>query len=175
MTTATLAELADALQQVQALAETAETDEQRADLEAMLATLSDDLVRKGEGIGYIVRRLEQCAEVCEFEANQLKAELERLKNRAKAAQAKADWLKEYAKRELQNLGLDRLETPTCTLSIVNNPPRCEVLNEKEVPGQFLVVKTTYSVDKVAIKRWAEQTGEVVPGVEIVRDSRLEVR
>jgi hypothetical protein len=57
----------------------------------------------------------------------------------------------------------------------SNPPAVQVLEELLVPDDYKRVVTTTSVDKRAVLDAYKTTGEIVPGVEIVRGTRLEVR
>ena len=56
-----------------------------------------------------------------------------------------------------------------------NPARVEILEEMMVPGEFKEIRTTVHIDKRAILAHTKQTGEVVPGTEVVRGERLDIR
>lgn len=60
---------------------------------------------------------------------------------------------------------------TYRIRVKRNPPSCVVLDEAQIPEQYIKVKTTYAPDKAAIKG-AIQGGEAVPGAELVRKLKV---
>lgn len=145
----------------------AETDEAREALLVEFLKLDQDINTKVEGCVVVSKRLESDAEECRRIAREAT-------ERARRLEARADWLlNTYLKRNMEALGEKKVETPLYTASVALNPRAVEITDEKAIPGMFLVQKTTYAVDKVAVKR-AIEGGQEVPGARLVQGSRLVV-
>jgi hypothetical protein len=137
-------------------------------LEQELDHLAGQITHKAEAIAGLVAHYEGLASV-------RKAEAKRLTDRAEADKHRADRLRAYVLQHMQALGSERIETARFTLSVRTNPPSVQVLEEMMIPAEFIKTVTTTSVDKRAILEQLKTTGEVVPGVEITRGQRLEIR
>ena len=137
-------------------------------IEAELARVVGDIRRKGAGVAVVIGALEGLAA---FQ----RANADRLAAKARANQSHAERLRSYALDCLKQLGLVQLETGTHTLTVRQNPPEVTVLNEQSVPPEFVIVETTYKVDKRGILSHYKQSGEIPSGTEITRGERLEVR
>ena len=72
----------------------------------------------------------------EVRAAAAQAEGERILRHARLAQARATWLRAYLLRNLQTLGLERLETATTVVAIQLSPPSVEILDECQIPDAF---------------------------------------
>lgn len=142
-------------------------DADQASIEAEIERVTGDIRRKAHGIGVVIRQLEGLAE---FQ----KAESQRLAAKARTNQATADRIKDYAKRCMQAMDIERLETGTFTLAVRVNPPSVNVLDAALVPSEFQRTKIEVSVDKRAILDAFKTDGEIVPGTEIVRTDRLSI-
>ena len=93
-------------------------------------------------------------------------EIKRLQDYKKAISNQVDSYKEYVKSNMEVLGLEKIETPVGKISIAKSPISVEILDENEVPAEFVEVVTTNKVDKKAISEHFKETGEIVPGVKI---------
>lgn len=124
--------------------------------------------RKAEALAFRIREIEADAEICN-------GEVARFSMRAQIQVRQAERWRGYLMTQMRVAELRRVQTARVTVSVRTNPPSVKVLEEALVPGEFQRSKTTISVDKVAIKTHFETTGEVVPGTEIVRTERLEIR
>ncbi len=150
-----------------------------AAIEAELQRLAGDIKHKAHGVALVIQSLENLAEL-------QKAESQRLAAKAKASQAHADRLREYARQNMQAIpGLQRIETGVFTLAIRLNNPSVTVVDEHAVAAEFW---RTYAppppeVNKVAIMEHWRATGgrstkdgltggDVPAGVAIVRNERL---
>jgi hypothetical protein len=78
-------------------------------------------------------------------------------------------------RHLVAIGAEHVETARFRIAVRQNPPAVQVVDADAIPADFIRTVTTTSIDKRAIIAVLKDTGEVVPGVEIVRGTRLEVR
>jgi hypothetical protein len=103
-----------------------------------------------------------------------KAEAQRLAAKAKATSANADRLKDYAKRCMQQIGIERLETGTFTLVVRQNPHSVVVLDAAAVPSEYTRTTITVDVDKRGILAAFKESGEIPPGVNVVRTESLRI-
>lgn len=162
----TLYELSDAYLWVVSLLEDPDTDPHLVEQE--LDRISGEIKHKAEAIAGLVRWYEGLAELRRGEAK-------RMADSVKAFEHRAEWLRGYVLRHMQATGLERIDTARFTLSVRQNPPRVEVLEPMLVPHEFQREKIIIDTDKTAIRDHWKKTGEVVPGVEIVRTERLDIR
>lgn len=144
-----------------------ENDAGDADI-ADLVLIDQMLMEKTESYVSVIRSLEAMADARE-------AEEHRLRDRKQTARRHAEWLKNRLLVHMQTSGRARIETARFTLSIRQNPQSVVVLDAALVPTEFQRTKIEVSVDKRSILEHAKATGEIVPGVELTRTERLEVR
>ena len=142
-----------------------EVDENEAD--ALLDSLADDIKTKGKGLAVVVQSLENLAELQRREAK-------RQAERARRNEAAADRLREYAMRQMDRLGIDRLEYGSHTLKVVQNPPSVTVVDASAVPAEYQRTTITIDVDKRGILADYKASGEIPAGVEIKRGRRLDL-
>ncbi len=163
----TLARLTDEfLHLADALADSDPSDpEALSTIEALLDQSTAAIRDKAAAAAAIVREFDARAAAAQ-------AEGERILAHAHAAKARASWLRSYLFRNLQALGLVRLETATTVLAIRQSPPSVEVVNEDQIPGAFK--HFVASVNKIGL-RTALLNGEIVPGARLVRGSHLVLR
>lgn len=97
-----------------------------------------------------------------------KDEEKRLAERRKVLENKLDRYKEYVKKNMEQMGLQKIETPLGVLSICKTPASVEIIDESMIPNEYKIQKIVESVDKKAIKE-AIQNGENIQGVKLVED------
>jgi hypothetical protein len=73
------------------------------------------------------------------------------------------------------MGQRHLETARFTVAVVHNPPHVEVLDAAAVPNNFKRTTVVIEVNKQAILEALRRGGEVVPGTEVARPDRLDIR
>lgn len=137
-------------------------------LEEALDSIAGKITQKAEGIAGLVRQLEGMAELRAAEAKRMKA-------LADADEKRAGRLRDYLLRNLQAVGTEKVETSRFSIRVRLNPPSVQVTDEAQIPADYIRTVTTTSVDKRAILEQLKTTGEVVPGVEISRGSRVDIR
>ena len=98
------------------------------------------------------------------------AQIERLKKIKELEKNNIERFKKYVKENMEKMELTKIETELGTLSIAKSPATVEVINQEQVPDEFLRVKTSIEVDKTAIKKNFKETGEVPDGIRIVTDN-----
>lgn len=104
----------------------------------------------------------------ELAINTYKDEEKRLAERRKVLENKLDRYKEYVKKNMEQMGLQKIETPLGVLSICKSPASVEILDESMIPNEYKTQKIVECVDKKAIKE-AIQNGENIQGVKLVED------
>ena len=166
----TIFDLGDMEMAILALIEDAEArgEEPEDGLDTQLAQVTTALAAKTEGYVSVIRQLQHLRDA-------RKAEADRLRARAATADRAADWLLNRLKVHLQSTGQERIETARFTIALRQNPPKVEVLEDMLVPPEYKRTVVTTTVDKTAIKDHWKKTGEVVPGVEVTRGERVEIR
>jgi len=163
-----LYELTAEFLEVEALLETAEDGEDYRALSERLDELHGTIKQKSDNIVGLARTYEALAEARRNEAK-------RMADGARAYETRAEWLRKYLLDAMRALEVDRIETSRFTISIRLNPPRVEILEAMMVPSEYQRTKVTIDVDKGEVLRHFKDTGEVVPGVEITRGQRLDIR
>jgi Siphovirus Gp157 len=143
-------------------------DADPADVEAEMQRVAGDIQRKAGGVATVIGALEGLAG---FQ----KANAERLQAKARANQAHADRLRSYALACMKTIGVDRLETGSHTLSVRLNNPSVTVVDAAAIPHEFNRTKVIVEPDKVGILAHFKATGELVPGVDVTRSERLDIR
>ena len=93
-------------------------------------------------------------------------QIKRLQEFKKQETNKLDRYKKYVKSNMEVLGIEKIETPIGKISIAKSPISVEILNENEIPAEFVEVITTNKPDKKAIADHFKSTGEIIPGVRI---------
>lgn len=98
----------------------------------------------------------------------------RLDKRAKALDKQVQWLLDYVEREMLRTNTTEVKSALFKIKLAMNPPSVNVLNQAEIPEQFIRTNITVAPDKVAIKE-ALMNGQIVPGCEIKQDLKLKVK
>lgn len=100
--------------------------------------------------------------------DEIKQEEKRLADNRKILENKLEKFKEYVKMNMEDMGLQKIETPLGTLTIAKNPVSVEIYDERMIPEQYMIEKVTKSIDKKAIKE-ALQSGVEIQGARLVQD------
>lgn len=132
------------------------TQEEKEKLEEEL-----DVLLQGKStnvIGY-VRNIELTIQAIKTEEERNKSNRQTLENRLAR-------FKEYLKECMERSGITKIETPLGIIQIAKSPATVEVIDQEQVPDEFLRVKTSIEVDKTAIKKNFKETGEVPDGIRI---------
>ena len=141
------------------------TDEQRAAMCEYLDELGTAEAAKIDGFAQFVR-LESAR------ADALKAEAQRLANRARTAANRIAYLKMRYMQALQEAGLQRLKGSVYSLSI-RGTDVVQVTDDKALPVDYVRTKTIIEPDKAAIKA-ALKEGQEIPGAELTKSYSLQV-
>lgn len=131
-----------------------------------LDELAGELDDKLEACGIVIKE-------AQAEAEAMKAEEARLKERRQRKEKEAERLKEYVLSCMERVGAKKIDTPRVALS-TRKSSVVDVFDEELIPREFFNVKTTASVNKVAIAK-AIKAGEVVEGCELSERFSLQVK
>jgi hypothetical protein len=94
----------------------------------------------------------------------------RIADRRKALEKKAASLKDYLLKNMQRTGITKIECPEFKIGIRNNPESVQIVDEFEIPKEFVTIVETVKIDKVAIKKAGG-----CPGVELVKTQSLTIK
>jgi hypothetical protein len=149
----------------QLLLEKAEEVEDLFSLTDTLEAIEESIQDKSENIVKLIRNWES-------DIFAIREEEKRLADRRKSLENKTSFLKEYLQYNLEQAGMDKIKRPTFSLSIQNNPPSCEVLDESLIPSHYMIPQ--YKVDKKSLLSVLKE-GQEVPGVTIKQSKSLRIR
>jgi hypothetical protein len=138
------------------------------EVERELDRIGGEIAHKAESIAGLIRWYQGLADM-------RKAEAKRMADSVTSFQHQADRLRAYVLQHMVATGHTRIDTGRFTLSVRQNPPRVEIVEAMLVPSEFQRTRVIVEPDKRAIAEHTKQTGEVVPGTEIVRGTRLDIR
>ena len=156
-------EYTDLLARLEAAEDEAETEAVWQEMDA----LEDDIVEKAEAYARIMRNKQ--AEVEAF-----KAEKERLASCQKAAENVVERLKARLLSSMQRMHLTDIQTGIGKWRVQMNPYSCQIIDEADVPAEFHIPQPD-KIDKAAILRQFNATGELLPGVEIAQTAGIRFR
>lgn len=123
---------------------------------------------------------EKCESVAMWRANQLviaKAKKEAAKilvAQANAIEKRADNIMDYLDTNMRVAGITEISCDLFTIKYQKNPPSVSVLDDEQIPAEFIKIKEVRSVDKVALKK-ALQDGLVTEYAELVQGERLVIK
>lgn len=120
-------------------------------------------------------KLEACAlytKGLEAEAEAIKAEEKRLAERRRRLERRSERMRGYILRHLAEVPDRKLSTARCELR-TRKSQRVEVVNEEQLPIDFLNEKLVRTPNKAAIKK-AIKLGETVPGAALVEVENLQL-
>jgi len=107
-------------------------------------------------------------------AGNMKEAEKRMKVRRSNLEKKAKKLREYIKENMELVGLSKIEAVEFQLAIKNNPPKIEITSENMIPDEFLKVKVSETIDRVALKT-ALKNGDDIPGAKLTTSTRLDIK
>lgn len=135
------------------------------EIEAALALNEQNLTTKGTNYGFVVKQLTgECAII--------DGEIARLTALKKSRSKTIDKLENALTVAMQVFGVDEIKSPVMKINF-RKSETVEFDDSGEIPEKFIVVKTSESPDKVAIKA-AIKAGEEVPGAYIKVNQNLQI-
>ena len=130
-----------------------------------LALLEESIEQKGKAIGAVLQS---------FDAQELalKAHLADVQAKVKAIQNHRDRLKAYLKENMENCGIQKIESPFFVISLQKSPESVVVDDEARIPDDYC--KVTRSVDKSLVKQ-ALKDGYDIPGCHLEAGTHIRIR
>lgn len=165
-----LYELSSECQQLLAMWESAENDDDRIAISDKLATLSTDLSAKADAYCALIK-------VAETRADARGHEVERMRKLEKSDNALASQLRHALLTAMTLTNTDRLNTDRFRVSVARNGGKLPLLIERgvEIPALYMVTETTEIADKDLI-RDALERGVEIAGCRLgERGTRLDIR
>ncbi len=102
-----------------------------------------------------------------------RAEEKRLAARRKAMENKEKRVRDWLKSTMDILDVEKMKTNTFEVSIVEQGHKVIVVDEDQVPEEFLRVKK--SADMTKIQRAYKEDGEIVSGCDVVMQKAMRIR
>lgn len=136
-------------------------------LEIALGQVEDTLETKAESMAVLVKSIDG-------DVSALKEEEGRLSKRRKALENKQTNIKLYLENQLKFMGIDKVKTKLFTVTLQNNPPSVNVLNEDLIGKEWWKTVTTTTLDKKNLLD-ALKLGQVIEGAEIKQGKSLRIR
>jgi hypothetical protein len=152
--------------EAQHLAALLETEELTPELEAELLINQEQLQIKGINYAKVISNYQG-------EADQIDAEIKRLKAMKESRDKKVTWLTESLKKAMMVSAIDKIESPLFKLSL-RRSEAVEVDIVEALPSQFLNIKNVVTADKVAIKE-AIKRGENITGARLIENFNLQIK
>ena len=137
-------------------------------VETALKTVEGAIQEKAQNLAVFIKSLGADIEI-------IKAEEKRLADRRKALENKQAGIKNYLQSQLEMAKLGKIKTAVITVSIQNNPPAVQIIDEAIIPAQYkTIVPQTFTIDKKSIADDIKK-GISVPGAESTQGRSLRIR
>ena len=153
----------DALERLDECTTKEEADAVMAELEQ----LSDDIADKGEAYARIIRNKQS-------DVDAYAAEIKRLQARKLAAETAIEHMKESIQSAMTLAGANELTTSIGRWKIQKNPVSVRVSDLMQIPSDFLIIREP-EVNRRAILEHYKDTGEILPGVDMVQTEGVRFR
>ncbi len=147
--------------------DTAEDDEERAEVLEMLDGINDSIADKAEAYARIMRNKKG-------EAEMYKAEAKRLNKKAEAAETVVENLKARLLDAMKLADATELNTSIGRWRTQQGPWSAEITDESAIPTQFRIPQPD-KIDRKGLIDHFKQTGELLDGVEYKRNLNLQFR
>ena len=95
--------------------------------------------------------------------------IEELRSRKDRLVNRSQHKRQVVVESMQQAGISKVEAPTVTISVRNNPSSVVLLDETLIPASYWKVKTTENIDRSAVAA-ALKAGTVVPGATLSNGS-----
>lgn len=140
--------------------ESAESEEERASIEADIEALDHDMGAKAEAYARVMRNRQADVEA-------LKKEIERLQAKKKAAESTVEWLKANIMTAMKLADTKKINTTIGNWRIQQNDYSVEIGENAVIPAEFCTPQPD-KIDKRGIIAHFKQTGEEFAGCTYTR-------
>lgn len=145
----------------------AETDEEAEAIYDKLQLTDESIERKLPFYARMIKNIEG-------EQLMYKTEADRLAKLAKSRENAVKRIKSIIQDAMIVTGRDKVQTDIGTYRIQKNPPSCKVYNEQNIPEEYWIPQDPKLDGKGIIEHY-KQTGEQLPGVDVVQEMGLRFR
>lgn len=143
-------------------------DSPDTDILHALTTIEGAIEVKAVSIANVIK-------VIEAEADIIKAEEKRLALRRKSRENAVNGMKQYLQGVMEQLGMDKIKTPTRSVSLQNNPPSLYISNPEIIPQKYLTLyPARYEVRNTDVKEDLK-AGMEIPGAELQIGRSLRIK
>ena len=143
-----------------------EEGELTPEMETALAINQNELQEKAVNYGYAIKSMED-------DVVSINEEIKRLQAIKTAKTNASSRMKDSVKNAMQLYGIEKVTSPTLTLSL-RKSESVEVDLVEGLSNDFKITKTTVTADKVAIKQAIKQ-GENITGARLVEKLNLQIK
>jgi hypothetical protein len=136
-----------------------------AKIDALEGAFNDKAVQ----VAFVIRNMEAFGFSVQEEADRMAA-------KAKAVKDRVCVVKEYLRSNMERASVTKIECPQFKISLRNNPPKVNIINEKAIPVEYIKTPEPplpYPDKKKIIDDWKQ--GVVIDGVEIAMGNRVEIK
>ena len=107
-------------------------------------------------------------------AKTLQTEIKRLQTELKSIDSQRTRITQYLMYEMMQLGKISVQHGTHKAQIRKSPIAIEILNATQVPDDFKEREVKISIKKQDIKNHFKETGEIVPGTDVIQREHLRI-
>ena len=147
-------------------AEYNEDEEKAEQLSTELDKLLGSFDHKGGNFILYLKNLTRTINAVEEEIKELQGMVKTMKNKKKGGT-------EFLGKQLRLLGRTKIEYNGHTARFQKSPQAVVVLDESQIPDEYKVIKV--SVSKTLIHKNFKETGEILPGTDIVQGEHLRIQ
>lgn len=151
----------------------ARLDEENADKQCITDTIESLQFNLEEKVDNCLKLVKNY----EADVNSIDEEIRRLQLLKNGKQTNIKNIKEYLKNNLEALNKDKVETSLFKVTVKRNPPKVMILEEHDVPAEYLKIK--YEVDKSELKNALQDEEKAKTlnelGITLVQDTSLLIK
>jgi hypothetical protein len=100
--------------------------------------------------------------------------IKNLQARAKAEKRRIEWIEKMMLDGMTALNVQKIETPDILVKAQKLPPKVVILDEEQIPAEYIKTKTELSVDVAGIKA-AIKSGKDVPGAMLQSGIKISIK
>lgn len=135
------------------------------EIQQSLANIKDEIEEKVSSIGKLVLELKS-------DIDAVKKEEVRLATRRSGYASKMEWLKGYLLTEMLSTNVLKVKQDIISVVVQNSPPSVELIDLEQLPEEYVrIIPEVKELDRRAIADHFKQTGEIVPGVNMILDKK----
>lgn len=135
------------------------------ELTTALQNIDEEIERKADNIGKVLRELEGQIET-------IKAEEKRLQEKRKSIENKKENLKKYLQDQMEILDKKKIKTDLFSFNISKNRASLKIIDETKIPEYYFTVTRTPRKQDIL---QAYQAGKLTEGIELEQTESLRIR